>query len=98
MYRKLLLSFLFCISLAGSAMAQSVVTFKHIVLVLEENHSYSEIIGNSDAPYLNQLADTYGLATAYYANAHPSIGNYFWLTTGQDITNTDSFCGTVAAD
>jgi acid phosphatase len=30
------------------------------------------------------------LATNYYANAHPSIGNYFMLTTGQLLTNNDS--------
>ncbi|HWR35892.1 MAG TPA: alkaline phosphatase family protein, partial [Clostridia bacterium] len=55
-------------------------------------------IGNSSMPYLNSLAAKYGLATQYYANTHPSIGNYFMLTTGQIITNDDGFSGTVAAD
>jgi len=49
-------------------------------------------------PYLNSLATQYGLATQYYANAHPSIGNYFMLTTGQLISNDDSFSGTVSVD
>ena len=49
-------------------------------------------------PYLNSLASKYGLATQYFANAHPSIGNYFMLTTGQIITNDDSFGATVNAD
>src|SRR5437870_10106390 len=49
-------------------------------------------------PYLNSLANTYGLATQYYANTHPSIGNYFMLTTGALITNDDNFSGTVTAD
>jgi acid phosphatase len=44
------------------------------------------------------LAGQYGLATQYYANTHPSIGNYFMLTTGQIITNDDSYTGTVTAD
>src|SRR5690348_17595553 len=57
--------------------------FGHVVLVVEENHSYSEVIGNSAMPYLNSLASQYGLATQYFANTHPSIGNYFMLTTGQ---------------
>src|SRR5205807_2130476 len=30
-----------------------------------------------------------GLATQYYANTHPSIGNYFELATGQVLTNND---------
>jgi len=49
-------------------------------------------------PYLNSLAQKYGLATQYYANTHPSIGNYFELTTGQIITNDDGYTGTVSAD
>ena len=72
--------------------------FGHVVLVVEENHSYSEVIGNTAMPYLNSLASNYGLATQYYANAHPSIGNYFMLTTGQPITQNDAYTGSVSAD
>src|SRR5204862_7917424 len=32
------------------------------------------------------------------ANTHPSIGNYFMLTTGQIITNDDNFAGSVTAN
>jgi len=76
----------------------SVPQFAHVVLILEENHSYSEVIGNSAMPYLNSLSSQYGLATEYFANTHPSIGNYFMLTTGQLVTNDDTFAGTVDAD
>ena len=72
--------------------------FGHVVLVVEENHSYSEVIGNADMPYLNSLASKYGLATQYFANTHPSIGNYFMLTTGQVVTNDDGFTDTVDVD
>jgi phosphatidylinositol-3-phosphatase len=72
--------------------------FGHVVIVLEENHSYSSVIGSSSAPFVNSLAHQYGLATQYYANTHPSIGNYFMLTTGQIITNDDAYTGTVMAD
>jgi hypothetical protein len=65
-------------------------SFEHIVIVMEENTDYQYIIGSSSAPYLNGLASTYGLATQYYANTHPSIGNYFELTTGQILTNDDT--------
>ena len=47
-------------------------------------------------PYLNSLIGQGGLGTQYFANTHPSIGNYFELTTGQIITNNDSFSGTVS--
>lgn len=70
----------------------------HVVVVVEENHSYSSVIGNSAMPYLNGLATKYGLAKQYYANTHPSIGNYFEMTTGKIITNNDNFSSTVTAD
>src|SRR5207237_4231053 len=71
---------------------------KHVFVIVEENHSYSSVIGSSSMPYLNGLARRYGLATSYYANAHPSIGNYFMLTTGRTITNNDAYSGTVTSD
>jgi phosphatidylinositol-3-phosphatase len=70
----------------------------HVFIVMEENHSYSDVIGNPQMPYLNSLAKTYSLAPGYYANTHPSIGNYFMLTTGQIITNDDGYMGTVTVD
>ena len=72
--------------------------FGHVVLVVEENSSYSQVIGNTAMPYLNSLASQYGLATQYFANVHPSLGNYFMLTTGQIVTNDNSFVGTVDVD
>ncbi len=72
--------------------------FGHVVLVVEENHSYSEVIGNGAMPYLNSLAASYGLATQYYANTHPSISNYFVLTSGQPVTANDAYTGVVNAD
>jgi acid phosphatase len=73
-------------------------TFSHVVLLVEENHSYSQVIGNASMPYLNGLAAKYGLATQYFANAHPSIPNYFVLTTGLPETFDDNFSGTVSDD
>jgi hypothetical protein len=69
-----------------------------VFLIVEENHSYSEVIGNSSMPYLNGLASKYGLATKYYGNVHPSIGNYFMLTVGQIKTIDDKFTGTIRDD
>jgi acid phosphatase len=65
-------------------------TFGHVVIVVEENANYSSVVGDTAAmPYLNSLIDSYGLATQYYSNTHPSIGNYMMLVTGQVLTNDD---------
>jgi phosphatidylinositol-3-phosphatase len=69
-----------------------------VVLVVEENHSYEQVIGNSSMPYLNSLAQQGALATQYYADAHPSIGNYFALTTGAIQTNDNNFSGPLSTD
>jgi acid phosphatase len=64
---------------------------KHVVIVMEENQSYSTVVGNSAVwPNLNDLIGKGALATNYYADSHPSIGNYFMLTTGQLLTTNDS--------
>jgi acid phosphatase len=56
--------------------------FSHIFEIVLENKEYSSIIGNPSAPYLNSLAQQYGLATNYYAIAHPSLPNYIALIGG----------------
>ena len=61
--------------------------FQHVFVLVEENQGYAQVIGNrKDLPYLNELADRYGVATNYFANAHPSIDNYFYLTVGRQGT------------
>jgi len=85
-------------SVGGSAVQPPSRQVNHVFVVMEENHSYEEVIGNPQMPYLNSLAQTYSKAEAYYANTHPSIGNYFMLTTGQIITNDDGYMGTVTVD
>src|SRR5438132_713943 len=62
--------------------------FGHVFIVTEENTDYVDVTSSS-MPYLTGLAAQYGLATQYYANTHPSIGNYFELSTGQVLTNDD---------
>jgi acid phosphatase len=81
-----------------TAPSASLPSFSRVFVVVEENQNYSSVIGSASMPYLNTLASRYGLATNYYANVHPSIGNYFWLTTGQTITSDSNFAGTVTED
>ena len=65
----------------------------HIVIVMEENHSYSDIIGNtSQAPYMNQLASQGALMTDSYAITHPSEPNYMALFAGNTFGLTSDAC------
>ncbi len=95
---KSFLQVLLFVLLALTVSVAGIPASRHVVVVVEENHGYSEVIGNPDMPYLNGLASFYGLAMQYYANTHPSIGNYFMMTTGQIITNDDGYDGVVTAD
>jgi len=72
------------------------VNASHVVLVVLENQNYADVVGNSNAPYLNSLISQGALATNYFANAHPSIGNYFMMTTGNTVTNDNEYTGTVS--
>jgi hypothetical protein len=72
--------------------------FGHVFIVVEENANYGDVIGDTAMPYLNSLAGRYALATRYYANAHPSIGNYFMMTVGDTITNDDGYSKIVTLD
>ncbi len=57
----------------------------HIFVIVMENKSYSEVIGNPAARYENELVASYGLATRYYAVAHPSLPNYLALLAGDTL-------------
>lgn len=81
----------------------SVPQVQHVFVVVEENQSFDDVIGNPDMPYLNQLAAHGALARQYYANTHPSINNYFYLTSGRRGTSlpgfsADVFGGTVPGE
>jgi len=58
--------------------------FDHIVIVIEENHGYSQIIGANTAPYINSLAGQGMLFTNSHAITHPSQPNYLDLFSGSD--------------
>jgi phosphatidylinositol-3-phosphatase len=72
---------------------------QHVVVVVLENQNYSDVVGSSAMPYWNSLASQNSMATQFYANAHPSIGNYFELTTAQNPTgNIDAWPLTFGGD
>jgi acid phosphatase len=83
-----------CAAVGSAGTPQS----KHVVLVVEENHSYDSVITEGGMPYLKSLAEKYTILVNYYANHHPSIGNYFTMTTGQTISTDDGYKGVVHDD
>ena len=72
-----------------SALAQKLPAFEHVVIVLGENQNYDVSYNPTNMPYLTSLANTYGLGVNYYSDTHPSIGNYFNMTTGFILTDND---------
>ena len=71
--------------ISSDALAQ-VPSPAHVVIVIEENHDYTQIIGSAAAPYINALvADSNSaLFTQSYALTHPSQPNYIMLFSGSN--------------
>jgi phosphatidylinositol-3-phosphatase len=53
-----------------------------VIWIIMENHSYGQIIGSADAPYLNSLGHKCGIAANFSAESHPSLPNYIAMTSG----------------
>jgi acid phosphatase len=66
-------------------------TTPHIMVIAEENHSYSEIVGNPSLPYINGLINQYGSATNWSALSHPSEPNYLGLVSGSIWDNPPDY-------
>jgi phosphatidylinositol-3-phosphatase len=77
---------------SGHAQPAAVPHYAHIVVVMEENHSYSQIIGSSSAPYINSLATANVLFTNSHAITHPSEPNYMAFTSGSTYGLTSDAC------
>jgi phosphatidylinositol-3-phosphatase len=71
--------------------AAAVPTPAHIVIVIEENKSQANIIGNKSAPFINQLAANGAMMAQSFAEVHPSEPNYYALFAGNTLVN-DNVC------
>ena len=74
---------------------------QHVVVVVFENQNYSDVVGSPSMPYFNSLASAGSLATQFYGDVHPSLGNYLIMTAGQDPTigssDPDNWSGTIGS-
>jgi len=57
----------------------------HVFLIMMENHGYSQIMTNPNAPFINKLAGSANLATNYFGIGHPSLTNYLEVVGGSNF-------------
>lgn len=57
----------------------------HVFVIMMENHGYSQIMNNPNAPFINELAHSANLATNYFAIGHPSLTNYLEVVGGSNF-------------
>jgi PKD repeat protein len=85
--------FLFSVPLTQAVAGVSAVPRPdHIVIVVEENRSEQNILGNASAPYINSLATSGANMTRFFAETHPSQPNYLALFSGSTQGVTDDSC------
>jgi hypothetical protein len=77
--------------LLGSAFAgegsvpKGVPHLDHVFVIVMENHGYSQIVNNPNAPFINKLARSANSASNYFAVAHPSLTNYLEIVGGSNF-------------
>lgn len=88
--------------LAGAAVA-SAAAFKlpqaptsfgpldHVFLIVMENETDSDILGNPNAPFINDYAKTANRGSNYFAVGHPSAPNYLEIIGGSNFGLTSDF-------
>jgi phosphatidylinositol-3-phosphatase len=67
---------------AASQPRNDVKNYQHVFVIMMENTGYQALVGNPNAPWINQAIAKYGVATNYYGVTHPSQPNYIAATSG----------------
>ena len=71
---------------ASKAWPESLPVFNHVVIVIEENKDFDEVVGTKVAPYINGTLCAEGASlTQFFGEEHNSEGNYFWLLAGTNF-------------
>jgi hypothetical protein len=91
------------------ASGEGVPRYQHVLVIVEENKDYEQILNPAVAPEISALAAKYGNATHFYAEVHPSEANYVAMLGGDTFGihdddayyckagSTDQFCGGASA-
>jgi len=57
----------------------------HVWVIMMENHGFTQLRNNPNAPFINKLADSANTATNYFAVGHPSLTNYLEVVGGSNF-------------
>src|SRR5258706_4095507 len=91
MNMKAVLTGLLATTLTGAVCAQEgpvpkgVPHLDHVWIIMMENHGYSQILNNPNAPFTSKYVKNANLATNYFAVAHPSLTNYLETVGGSNF-------------
>jgi hypothetical protein len=70
---------------AEGSVPKGVPQLNHVFVIMMENHGYSQIVNNPNAPFINKYAKAANAATNYFAIAHPSLTNYLEVVGGSNF-------------
>jgi hypothetical protein len=70
---------------AEGSVPKGVSALDHVFVIMMENHGYSQIVGNPNAPFINQEAKSANYSTNYFAVGHPSFTNYLEVVGGSNF-------------
>ncbi len=90
---KTLTTVLVALVMAAAAPAENLPPIQTVFVIVLENHDWSSIEGNNDAPFINgTLLPMASHCEQYYnpPNRHPSEGNYVWLEAGTNYSIVDN--------
>jgi hypothetical protein len=78
----------------GTSPSGNIPAFSHVFIIMMENEAIDQILGNTNAPYINSLAQQHAVAANYYGITHPSLPNYIAAISGdtQGITSNCTDC------
>jgi phosphatidylinositol-3-phosphatase len=80
----------------GHPAPQPPIPIRHVIVVMLENHSYRQVVGNSAALYQTGLAASCGNGTAMFAATHTSAADYLAASAGEFPAASRKGCGSVA--
>ncbi|HEY9639971.1 MAG TPA: alkaline phosphatase family protein [Coleofasciculaceae cyanobacterium] len=75
--------------------------YDHVFIIVAENKRFDQVINSPSAPNLSRFAKTYGLATHFYGEVHPSEANYVAMLAGSTFGIHDDdayYCQAGSAD
>jgi hypothetical protein len=81
-----------CLSFGNYKPVPGIPHYKHVIVVIEENHDYNALIGSANSPYISHLAENGALFTDSHGVTHPSEPNYLALFSGSTHDVTDDKC------